>query len=108
MPVRLRYRELHNKGKLMREFDTGDIVVVKNHVKSSRKDGVTQKLVFKTKGPYRVLEKAAPSSYWLQSFTFCEGLGRPGRKVKESAARMEKVPSTMVLHKHVALATRFY
>ena len=39
----------------MREFDTGDIVVVMKQVKSNRKDGVYQKLVFKTKGTYGVL-----------------------------------------------------
>ena len=33
--------------------------------------------------------------------SFCEGLGRTGRKVKESAARMVDIPSTMVLHNHV-------
>ena len=32
---------------------------------------------------------------------FCEGIGRPGRKVKELAARMENISSTMVIHKHV-------
>ena len=37
----------------------------------------------------------------LQSLTLCEGLERPGRKVKESAASMEKIPSTMGLHKNV-------
>ena len=44
---RLRNRDLSNKGKLMREFDTGDIVVVKKQVKSSRKYRVDQKLVQK-------------------------------------------------------------
>ena len=93
----------------MREFDTGDLVVVRKKVKSSRKYGIAQKLVFKTKIPYRVLEKVTMSSYWVQSLPFCEGLGRPRRKVKESAARMEKIPSTMALHKHVDGAdTRFY
>ena len=44
----------------------------------------------------------------MHSFPFCEGIGRPGIKVKESADRMENIPSTMVLHKHVDEAdTRF-
>ena len=68
---KLRHRELRNKGKLMREFGIGDLLVVRKQVKSSRKDGVSQKLVFRTDGPYIVLEKAAPSSYWLQCFPFC-------------------------------------
>ena len=39
---RLRYREIRNKGNLMREFDTGDLELVRKHVKSSRKYGVSQ------------------------------------------------------------------
>ena len=92
----------------MREFDTRDIVVVSKHVKSSRKDGIYQKSAFKKKGPYRVLEKATPSSYRIQNLPFCEGLGMPGRKVRESVARTENIPSKMVIHKHVDGAdTRF-
>ena len=68
---KLRYRELRNKGKLMREFGIGDLLVVRKQVKSSRKDGVSQKLVFRTDGPYIVLEKATPSSYWLKCLPFC-------------------------------------
>ena len=38
-----------------------------------------------------------------------KGLGRPGRKVNESAVRMENIPSTMVLHKNIYGAdTRFF
>ena len=78
---RLRHREICNKVNLMKEFDTEDLVVVMKQVKSNRKYGISQKLVFKTKGPYRVLDNYTPISYWLHSFPFCEGLGRPGRKV---------------------------
>ena len=60
---RIKHRELHNKGKSMREFDTEDLVVVRKHVKSSRKYGIDQELVLKKKGPYRVLEKATLISY---------------------------------------------
>ena len=42
---RLRHRELRNKGNLNREFDTGDIVVVRKHAKSSIKYGVATKRV---------------------------------------------------------------
>ena len=63
-------------------------MVIRNQVKSIRKDGISQGLLFKTKLPYRFLEKATPISYWLQRLTFCECLGRAGRKVKESAPRM--------------------
>ena len=40
-------------------------------------------------------------SYWLQRFPFCEGIGRSVRKLKQSAARMENIPSIMVPHNHV-------
>ena len=67
---RLRHGDLHNKGNLTREFYTRDIVVVRKQLKSSRYDGIAYKLVFKIKGPYRVLEKATPTSYWVQRLTF--------------------------------------
>ena len=53
-------------------------MVVSTQVNSTRKDGVLLKIEFKTKGIYRVLEKATPSSYWLQLSPFCKGLERPG------------------------------
>ena len=58
---------------LMRKFDTGDLVIVRQNVRSSIKDGIEQKLVFKTKGTYIVLEKDTLSSYWIQRLPFCEG-----------------------------------
>ena len=79
---RLRHKELRNKGKIMREFDTGYLVIVKKQMKSSRKVGIAQKVVFKTKVPYIFLEKDIPSSYWLKRLPFFEGLGRPIIKVK--------------------------
>ena len=76
-------------------------MIVIKQVKSSRKDVISQRFVFKTKGLYRVLEKTTPSSFWIQIFPLCEGIGRIGIKVKESAASMENIPNTIVLHKHV-------
>ena len=93
--------EICNKVNLMRGFYTGDLVVVRKQVKSIRKDGVSQKQVLKIKGTYRFLENAKLSSYWIQCLHFCEGLGRPRRKVRESASRIEMILSTMVLHKYV-------
>ena len=49
---RLIQREIRNKGNITREFDTGYLVVVSKQVKSSRKVGISHKLLFKTKGPY--------------------------------------------------------
>ena len=70
-------------------------------VKSSIKYRVEPKLVLKTKGTCRVLDNVTPRSYWLHHLHFCEGLWRSTIKLKESAARMENIPSSMVLHKHV-------
>ena len=77
-------------------------MVLINQVKSSIKYGVYhQKLLFKTKGPYRVLYKAKPGSLCLQNLHFLGGLGKPGRNAKESAAKMKKISYTVVLHNHV-------
>ena len=66
-------------------------MVERKQIKSRINYGVEQKLLFKTKGPYIVLKKAIPNSYWLQCLNFCEGIGRHGIKVKESEASMEKI-----------------
>ena len=96
---RRRHRELKNEGVRQREFDIGDLVIVRRQVQSRAVAGVSAKLTFKAKGPYRVIEKLNPGSYSIQKLPFLEGLGQPGRILKESAARMEKIPSTLVLHK---------
>jgi len=57
------------------------------------------KLRFCTKGPYHVIGPANPGSYQLLRLPFLEGLGRPGRVVKEAAFRMELLPLTLILHK---------
>ena len=63
---RIRQRDLRNKYKLTREFDTGEVVVVTQQVKSSRKYGVSPKLLFKTKRSCIVLVKDTPIPYLLQ------------------------------------------
>ncbi len=55
--------------------------------------------MFKSRGPYRVLEPANPGSYIIQKLPFLDNLGSMGRRIKESAARMERNPSTLVIHK---------
>ena len=92
---------MHNKGNITREFEAGEIVILKKQVKSCRKYGLAQESSFITKGTYGVLEKASPSSYWLQRLKFFEGIGRNIIKVKESVTSMENIPPTMVPHKHV-------
>ena len=85
---RLRHIELRNKVKITRGFDTGDILVIRKHVKSSIKDREYQGFVFKTNILYVVLDTGAPRSYWLHRLNFCEGLVMFGRKVKGSMERM--------------------
>ena len=81
--MRIRHRYISNKGKLTREFDTGEILAVSKYMKSIIKDGVDPKLVFKTRGTYRVLYKATPNSYWIQRFPSGESLCWTRKKVKE-------------------------
>ena len=45
----------------MREFDTRYLVILRKQIKPNRKVGIAQKLVLKTKGTYRSLEKATPN-----------------------------------------------
>ena len=52
-----------NKVNLVRDFDTEYMVVLREQVNASRNYGVDHKLVFKTKGPYRVLDNTTPNSY---------------------------------------------
>ena len=105
---RLVQRRLHKKGKLIREFYTWDIFVVRKHVELSRKYGVSQKLVFKTRVSYRVIEKDTSGSYWINCLPFCEGLGILGWKVKVLTARMYKIPSTIRVFYHVDKADTIF
>jgi hypothetical protein len=96
---RQRHRDLKNDSITERTFTAGDLVIVRKQVKSNADRGIAGKIVFKSRVPYRILEQANPGSYWIQKLTFLDGLGSTGRRVKESAARMERIPSTLVVHK---------
>jgi hypothetical protein len=105
---RQRHIDIRNVNKTTPSFSPGDIVIVRKQVKSDAAQGISAKLLLKTKGPYRVLEQITPSSYNVQKLPFLQGLGVPGRIRKESAARMTKLPSTLVIHKRANGAdTRF-
>jgi hypothetical protein len=96
---RQRHRDLKNDSITERTFTAGDLVIVRRQVKLNADRGIAGKIVFKSRGPYRVLEQANPGSYWIPKLPFLDGLGSTGRQVKESAARMERIPSTLVVHK---------
>ena len=97
---RRRHAELKNESRNMKIFSPGDLVIVKKQVQT--REGVPAKLTMKARGPYRVLERIGDTgSYYIQRIPFMQNLGRRGKRIKESAARMEKLPSTMVIHHQV-------
>jgi hypothetical protein len=105
---RRRHTEIRNSNASGMEFQPGDLVIVRKQAKSDASNNFAAKLVFKSKGPYRVIERINPNSYRLQKLPFLCGLGRRGRYIKESAARMTRLPSTLIFHKHADGAdTRF-
>jgi len=77
---------LKNEGRKTKTFAPGDIVQVKKQLQS--KDGVPAKQMMQAWGPYQVIELTAenPNSYWVQRMPFIRGLGKRGRRMKESAA----------------------
>jgi chemotaxis protein histidine kinase CheA len=93
---------MKNDTRKERKFNPGDLVLVRKQVKSSALQGRPEKLTLKAKGPYRVLEKAGKSSYWVQKLPALQGTTRKaGKKHKEAAFRMTKIPSTLVIHKRM-------
>jgi hypothetical protein len=96
---RTRHRELKDRSKTMKIFQPGDLVIVRKQTATTDADGVSNKLVFKTKGPYRVIEQATnDGSYWIHKVPFVLGAGRIGKRRKEMASRMEAIPDTLILH----------
>ena len=57
------HNDLRNQGKLNPGFNIGDLVVVRKQMRSDQARGISAKLVFRTKGPYRVLEKVSERSF---------------------------------------------
>ena len=94
------HRELKNASKNMKTFTPGELVIVRKQVKTNADAGEPAKLMIRARGPYRVLEEIRPGTYKIQKLPFAQGLGRRGKPYKESSARMEKLPSTITLHKN--------
>jgi hypothetical protein len=94
------HRSLRNKDKHPKTFAVGDLVLIRKQVQTSIKKG-PQKLQMSARGPYRVLETLSENTYTVCKLPFDESVGgRPGIPYKESAARMEKLPSQLVIHRH--------
>ena len=94
------HRALRNKEKHPTVFAVGDLVLVRVQVQTSNDRG-PGKLQLKARGPFRVLEVLSDNTYKIQRIPFDEiSGGRTFEAYKESAARMEKLPSNLVIHKH--------
>ena len=98
---RERHRELANRGRKTRVFNVGDLVIVRKQVQSSADKGIPAKQKFKWKGIYRVIERLGERSYSVQKLPTVQGKGRPGRIRKYSAGVMEKIPSSLIINKHL-------
>ena len=99
-------RERHtawaNKHRKQREFAPGDLVIVRRQVQSDASLGRPAKLRVRARGPYRVLEKAGDDSYWIQRVPVLQELNqRLGKKQKQAAWQLERIPSSVVVHKRV-------
>ena len=97
---RERHRELKDAAKTTKAFAIGDLVLVRKQVQT--KDKAPAKLRIRARGPYRILEKIHEGTYMIQKLPFVSDAGKAGKAYKESAARMELLPSTLQLHKTVA------
>jgi hypothetical protein len=92
------HRALKNATRNPTAFHPGELVIVRKQVQT-RRGAPPAKLSIRARGPYRVIEVIRPGTYKLQRIPFRQGDGRPGRFYNESGARMEKLPSPLVLHK---------
>ena len=73
---RERHREMKNQTRTQRVFNPGDLVIVRRQVKSQAKEGVMAKLLFKARGPYRVLSRVDEDSYMILKLPAIQGTGR--------------------------------
>jgi hypothetical protein len=84
----------------MKAFQSDDLVIVRKQVQSSLATGVSAKLVFRTRGPYQVIGRLGNgTSYHICRLPFTKGNGTPGKILKEATARMEKLPSRLIIAK---------
>ena len=98
---RERPREMINQSKSQRVFNPGDLVIIRKQVQSDSALGRPAKQTFKWKGIYRVLRKEGEKSYLVQKQPTLQNRSKAGKIIKYSAAVMEKIPSSLVVHKHL-------
>ena len=100
---RAHHLQLKNKHRTQRTFEPGDLVMVRKQVQSKALEGIPAKLVLKTRGPYRVINKQSKDSYLLQKIPGTATMTRRKGSVpiKEQAFRMTKIPTTLTIHKRI-------
>lgn len=92
------HRDLKNKSRNTKQFQPGELVIVRKQIQTNDHQGPA-KARLRARGPYRVLEEIKPGTYKIQRIPSTHGNGRKGRPTKESAARMERIPSPLIIHK---------
>jgi hypothetical protein len=76
-------------------------MIVQKQVNSDFK-GKPAKLTLQARGPYKVLEEAGENTYYVQKIPAIQSLTKwPGKQHVELAMRVEKLPSSLVIHKRV-------
>ncbi len=98
---RERHRDLANQGRHTTNFNIGDLVIIRKQTQSSSEKGIPAKQKFKWKGIYRVVEKLGEKSYHVQKLPTMQGSGKIGKLRKYSAGVMEKIPSSLIVNKHL-------
>ena len=99
---REKHREMKNANRKQRVFEKDELVIIRKQVKSNAALGRPEKLMLKAKGPYRVIERASEGRYRVQRLPAVQGLsGKRGKITTEAAIRMERIPSTVVIHKRI-------
>ena len=88
----------NRRNKKVRTFQPGDLALVRKQVNSNVTEGNPTKLTLKARGlMYRILEDAGKNSYYIQKLSAIQSLTQsPGKRMKELAMRMEKLPPSLV------------
>lgn len=92
------HRELKNRNRNPKQFHTGDLViVVKKQIQTNAEKGPAKSRI-SARG-HRVIREPLPGAYHVRKLPATAGARRRGRIVKESAARLEHLPSTLTVNK---------
>ena len=75
-------------------------MIVRRQVQSDASTGRPAKLRVRARGPYRVLENAGNDSCWIQQVPVLQEMNqRAGKKQKQAAWGLERIPLSVVVHK---------